>query len=92
VKGRSLPSSSRFALSLLPPAFWPVISTLSFQTLSPWHFFFFQVEEKEEKHKEKKIIEKKKNAKKGRRLPFFFRFAFGMKHSSCFLLSTFLQC
>jgi hypothetical protein len=49
-----------------------------------------QAKEKKEKHKEKKIIEKKKNAKKGGHIP--LASAFGVKHSSCFLLSTFLQC
>jgi hypothetical protein len=42
------------------------------------------------KLKEKKIIKKKKNAEKGGSLPFFSYSAFGIKHSSCLLLSTFL--
>jgi hypothetical protein len=48
--------------------------------------FFFSNKKKRKKNT------KKKNAKKGRNLPLFFAFAFVMKHSSCLLLSTFVQC
>jgi hypothetical protein len=78
-----------FKLSLLPSHFWLpllasyfcpfVLSTFSFASFS------FQVEEKKEKHKEK-------NAKKKGAYLFSLDSTFGMKCSSCFLLSTFLQC
>jgi len=57
-KGGILPSSSRFALSLLVAT-----STLLFQTLSPNIFFFSS------KRKEKKTIKKKRNVEKGRSFP-----------------------
>jgi len=53
-KGRSLPSSSRCALSFLAHA-----STLSFQMFSLDIFFFSNIRHKE-KHKEKNTIKKKK--------------------------------
>jgi hypothetical protein len=46
--------------------------------------FFFSSRRKNKKHREKK------NVKKGGSLP-SLAFAFGMKLSSCLLLSTFLQ-
>jgi hypothetical protein len=55
-KGRSFPSSSHFALSLLVLTF-----ALLSQTLSLGIFFF---PSKKKKTKEKKIIKKKKNAKR----------------------------
>ncbi len=72
-KGGNLPSSSRFAFSLLALA-----SSLLFLPFRFKHFllgiFFFSSRRKERKTQRKKIIEKKKNAKKGRSLPIFFRF------------------
>jgi hypothetical protein len=66
---QSLPSSSHSTLSLLASCFCPFVSS-AFSLASSTS----QVEKKKEKHKEKKSIKKKKNAKKGRSLPFFFRF------------------
>jgi hypothetical protein len=63
-----------------------------FQALS-LGIFFFSNKKKGKKHKEKKTIEKKKYAKKKREGTYLssLAFVFGMKCSSCFLLSTFLQ-
>jgi hypothetical protein len=71
-KGRSLPSSSCFALSLLA----------HISAFSLLHFYFkrfFLVssfsQAKKKKTQKKKLIEKKKNANKGRSLLSSFRFA-----------------
>ncbi len=57
-KGGSLPSSSRFALSLLAPAF--ALSLLHFHFKCSLGIFFFSNKRKKNTHIEKKNIKKKK--------------------------------
>jgi Na+/H+ antiporter NhaD/arsenite permease-like protein len=74
-----------FWLLLLASYFCPFVSsTFSLASSS------FQAKEKKEKHKEKKTIKKKKMQRREGTYLSYLVFAFGMKHSSCFLLSTFL--
>jgi hypothetical protein len=56
-------------------------------------FSSYQTKEKKKKHKEKKNHrEKEKMQRREGVYLCSLAFAFGMKRSSCFLLSTFLQC
>jgi len=81
-----------FQAPVLPSHFWLLLLPFCFKC-----FFlassYSQIEEKKEKFKEKEKLNHKeeKNAKKGRSLTSSVASAFGMKRSSCFLLSTFLQ-
>jgi hypothetical protein len=87
-KGGSLLSSFRSTLSLLAFAsgllFLPFCFKCSLASSS------FQVEEKNNTKKKITIEKKKMQRREGSYLSSFAS-AFGMKHSSCFLLSTFLQ-
>jgi hypothetical protein len=53
--------------------------------------FFFSSKREEKKHKEKKTIERKKMQRREGAYLSSLAFAFGMKCSSCLLLSTFFQ-
>ncbi len=89
-KGGSLPSSSISTLSFLAHA-----STL---LLLPFRFKCFLLTSSSSQTEEKKHTQRKKNhkekkiARRERVYLFSLPSAFGMKHSSCFLLSTFLEC
>jgi hypothetical protein len=75
-----------FWLPFLPSCFY-LFASNTFSSSS----FSSQAEIKNTK--KKKPIEKKKKWRKGREFNLFsFASIFGMKRSSCFLLSTFLQC
>jgi hypothetical protein len=75
--GGKFPSRSYFALLFLPFHFKHFLLST----------FFFS-----SGRKEKKTIKKKKMQRKEGTYLSSLAFAFGMKCSSCFLLSTFLQC
>jgi Na+/H+ antiporter NhaD/arsenite permease-like protein len=57
-EGKELTFKLSLGLLIFGSCFWPLVSALLFQALSPWHLFFFQVEENQ----------KKKNVDKGRSL------------------------
>jgi hypothetical protein len=80
-----------FQALVLPSHFWLLFLASHFCLFVSSAFFLvsfsFQAEEKKEEHKERK---KKIQRREGDYLS-FFNFAFEIKGSSCFFLSTFLQ-
>ncbi len=90
-KGGSLPSSFHFAFSLLTPAFALLFLPFRFKRFL-LGIFFFSSKRRKRKHTKKKNHrkEKKMQRKEGAYLSSLAS-AFGMKCSSCFFLSTFLQ-
>jgi hypothetical protein len=54
-------------------------------------YLFSKRRKKKKTQRKKNHREKKKKCREGRELTDLLAFAFGMKRSSCFLLSTFLQ-